>query len=200
MKPAPSGRLTTNLNALLDCSALLSGSLPLYLTDVNFHEVIKSTKDLVFRDFRRGSVSLTTEVARNVPSIHADFRRVVQMLAELLDNARKATPSGGRVGIRVTADSRRVRISVWDTGKGIPPSELDSIWTAFASLNSQEEDQVGGLGLGLAIVKNLAELHGGRVAVESRIGAGTCFEVVLPIAGPRSGTSPALAGFSPSLR
>jgi signal transduction histidine kinase len=104
----------------------------------------------------------------------------MQMLLELLDNARKNTPSGGSVGVDVTPHDGDVRIVVWDTGKGIEPEDLERIWQAFTQLETGQSVRQAGLGLGLTIVKKLAELHHGRVEVESHPGKGSRFTIDLP--------------------
>jgi PAS domain S-box-containing protein len=179
-------RLLDHLNKMLDYSALLSGSLPLYKTEVNLAEVVDNVREIMEedREFRLKKLRLEIEIAPGTPAIHADARRVSQMLVELFDNARKFTPDGGTLGIRVAPSGRQVKIDVWDEGVGIPEAALPRIWEAFAQLDTAQAFRRGGLGLGLTIVKELVELHGGRVDVKSQPGKGSCFSIFLPVDGP----------------
>ncbi|HEY9897986.1 MAG TPA: PAS domain-containing sensor histidine kinase [Pantanalinema sp.] len=176
-------RLLDHLNKMLDYSALLSGSLPLYKTEVNLCEITGNVRDIMEedREFRLKKLHLDIEVAPDVPAIQADSRRLAQMLIELLDNAKKFTPDGGELGIRVFPSGEQVRLDVWNTGSFIPERELSRIWEAFTQLETDQAFRQGGLGLGLTIVKELAELHGGRVEVKSRPEEGTCFSIYLPV-------------------
>lgn len=175
-------RLLAHLNKMLDYSALLSGSLPLYKTEINLAEIADNVREMMEadRESRLKQLRLEIEVAPDTPTIQADSRRICQMLLELLDNARKFTPAGGRLGVRVMPAEGHVRINVWDEGVGISEEALPRIWEAFTQLDTGQAFRGGGLGLGLTIVKELVELHGGKVGVESQPGRGTCFTIDLP--------------------
>jgi len=179
-------RLLDHLNKMLDYSALLSGSLPLYKTDINLAEIADNVREIMEadREFRLKKLRLEIEVAPDTPVIRADSRRISQILVELLDNAKKFTPDGGTLGVRVMPAGRHVRIDVWDEGVGIPEKALPRIWEAFTQLNTGQAFRSGGLGLGLTIVKELVELHGGRIDVTSQAGKGTCFSIILPVGAP----------------
>ncbi len=179
-----SRRLSEHIDNILDYSALISGTLPLYKTDVNLTEVVQHVEALLSEGFQLKNVTLETEVAPDTPVIEGDFRRISQILLELLENAQKFTPPGGKAGIRVMPDDDHVRIDVWNTGEGIPEEDFGRVWEAFTQLATEDAFRKGGLGLGLTIVKRLAELHGGRVAVTSQIGHGATFSVFLPVGKP----------------
>ncbi|MCH7479337.1 MAG: response regulator, partial [SAR324 cluster bacterium] len=103
------------------------------------------------------------------------------IILNLLSNAVKFTPAGGRVEIRVApGDESEIRIAVTDTGIGIEEEELESIFSEFHQAPSARQGQVGGTGIGLALTRRLVELHGGSIGVESRIGQGSTFQVLLP--------------------
>jgi len=123
-------------------------------------------------------VSLDTWVV----TLQADARRLKQMLVNLLSNAVKFTPAGGKVGLEVRGDAAqgRVQFTVWDTGIGIAPADLEKLFKPFVQLDSRLAREYSGTGLGLSLVRGLAELHGGSVAVESTLGQGSRFSVVLP--------------------
>lgn len=177
-----SRRLTEHLNKLLDYSALLSGSLPLYQAEVNLREILSNVRTTIAedREFQLKHLQFESTIDDRTPPLFADSRRVTQMILELLENARKFTPEGGRVGIRIGPEGEAVRIEVWDTGYGIPPQSLDRIWEAFTQLETQQAMRKGGLGLGLTIVSKLVELHGGRIEVASEKGKGSRFSLILP--------------------
>jgi two-component system, sensor histidine kinase len=150
---------------LLDVSKLVSGKITLHrqaedLREVavralaSFHEAGKATQHVV---------SLTGEPVR----VHGDPTRLEQVVSNLLDNAVKYTPLGGRVGLTIVADGPDAVLTVRDTGVGIPQDVLPLIFDLFVQANQTLERSEGGLGLGLTIVKHLVELHGGRVSASS---------------------------------
>jgi CheY-like chemotaxis protein len=104
------------------------------------------------------------------------------MLVNLLGNAVKFTLEGGAIGLKVTGDAeaRQVRISVWDTGVGIPPEQRERLFKPFVQLDSRLSRQYDGTGLGLALANGMAELHGGHIEIESEVGSGSRFDVILP--------------------
>jgi DNA topoisomerase VI subunit B len=135
---------------------------------------------------RRRGVSLTTELPEETIVVRHDPPRIGQMVSNLVGNALKFTPRGGSV--QVTLGPHRqggARIQVIDTGVGIDATELPHIFDRFYRGARASEARSSGSGLGLAIVRSIVEMHGGRIAVESRVGAGSTFTVTLP-ADPRT--------------
>lgn len=173
-------RLNQHLSNILDYNSLLSGSLPIYKTELSIAEVFEQVAHIEASAIEAAGQSLSLEIPTDQPIVCADSRRLTQVLQELVENARKFTPAGGQVGLRAAQADGEVEIAVWDTGKGIPQPQLESIWNAFTQLEIGDAVRVGGLGLGLAIVKQLVELHGGRVEVRSEVGKGSCFSIFLP--------------------
>ena len=131
------------------------------------------------------SILLETELPEHLPRVNADPERVVQVLSNLLGNAVKFTEPGGRILVRAGADADGVRISVIDTGRGIPPEHLPHIFDRF--WHARRESSVRGTGLGLAIAKGIVEAHGGQLSAESEPGKGSSFSFTLP-------SAPAMAG------
>lgn len=124
-----------------------------------------------------------SEAVVSGPTMQADPRRLKQILLNLLVNAVKFTPEGGAVGLDVEADPddyEIIQFSVWDTGVGISPEQLASLFRPFVQVDSSLSRQYEGTGLGLALVMHLTELHGGSVAVESEVGVGSRFTISLP--------------------
>ena len=103
-----------------------------------------------------------------------------QLLLNLVDNAIAYTPPGGRVELSLDVDGAWARLSVRDTGSGIPPEDLERIFERFYRLDEARTRRSGGAGLGLAIARWIAEAHGGHIAVESAVGQGSVFTLVLP--------------------
>jgi signal transduction histidine kinase len=122
-----------------------------------------------------------------LPLAVADRHRVLQILGNLLGNALKFTPGGGRVEVDAVAEGGEIRCVVSDTGPGIPPDQLPHVFDRFWQARRADRR---GLGLGLAIVRGLVEAHGGRVWVESEPGQGSRFQFTLPIVPARSARSP----------
>jgi len=113
-------------------------------------------------------------------TVLCDWSSLNRILANLLDNAIKYTEPGGRVGVTATHSGGEATITVWDTGIGIPSTDLERIFERFYRVDKARSRELGGTGLGLSIVKHLAEAHGGRVSVQSQLGKGSRFTVVLP--------------------
>ncbi len=173
-------RLRAHVERMIDYSALVSGSLPLYLSEVCAAEMAQSVAAVAAEALTSKGLDLVLEIEPHVPYILGDARRLFQLQLELLENAGKFTAPGGRIGLRVTSSHDRVRMDVWDTGPGICEQDLGRIWQAFTQLETGDALRKGGLGLGLCIVKRLVELHGGWIEVVSRAGEGAMFSVYLP--------------------
>lgn len=174
-------RLNEHISSMLDYSALVSGTLPLYKTEVNLEELIRNVYASLEEAICHKRLRFFSEMDPETPCIQADSRRISQLLGALLDNAVKFTPEGGAIGIRVHPEPARVRIEVWDTGPGIPETDRQRIWHAFTQRDLGDALRKGGLGLGLTIAKGLAELHGGHIELGSEPEGGSRFTVFLPI-------------------
>lgn len=182
-------RLTRQINKMLDYTALLSGSLPLYRSEVQLRELIENVQALTGEGLKCHGQTFVVDLDPRVSSIAGDPARIVQMLTELVSNAIKFTSEGGQIGIRAVPSGDMLRLDVWDTGAGISAEHLAMLGEGFSQLDLDEALRRGGLGLGLAIVKLLAELHGGRLSVESQVGKGSVFSLYLPSPSPEEGGS-----------
>lgn len=116
-------------------------------------------------------------------AVQADPDALRHIFANLLDNAIRYTPPGGRIGVRAVAFRHAVRLDVSDTGAGIPPHHLPRVFERFYRVDAARSRAEGGTGLGLSIVKHLIEAHGGHVEVESTLGRGTTFRLTFPVSG-----------------
>ncbi len=128
----------------------------------------------------QAGVELRNRVGHALPEINCDGQRIEQVIANLISNALKFTPPVGSVTISAEALPGELLFCVTDTGCGIAAEECERIFDKFVQVHPRRDDRAKGTGLGLAIVKHLVELHGGRVAVESELGAGSRFYFSLP--------------------
>jgi signal transduction histidine kinase len=163
---------------LLDLERIEAGRLALdprpELPFVLVHDSVEQLKPLA----TARSLNLEADAARELPVVLADPVRVQQVISNLVGNAIKFTPEGGTVTVRAERDRDVVRISVIDTGPGIPAQQLPHIFGRFWQADAADRR---GLGLGLAIAKGLVEAHGGRIWVESREHLGSTFFFTLPV-------------------
>ena len=125
-------------------------------------------------------MALSTDLPSEDVFIEADKEKVRVVLDNLLSNAVKFTPSGGQVRVILSDHPGEVHLTVADTGVGIPAEDVPRVFDRFFQVEDHMTRRHGGMGLGLSIVKGLVELHGGQVSVESVLGRGSRFVVVLP--------------------
>ncbi len=173
-------RLRRLVDDLLDLELIEAGAVRLNLTRVQPADLLTRAVQPFQPRAAEAGVTIGTDLPARLPPVKADGERTIQILTNLLDNAIKHTPRGGR--IIVTAQERRghVLLSVADTGRGIPEAELPHIFDRFYKVDKARTGARGGAGLGLAIAKHLVEAQGGIIMVESRPGEGARFTVALP--------------------
>src|SRR5262245_11326728 len=175
-------RLGRLLNDLTDLSNIELGRVSLKLAPTRLDEVVDTVLAIMGPKAASGRVSLSSRLSADLPSVLADRDRLVQVVLNLVDNAVKYTPEGGRVTVQArTAGEGHVEIDVMDTGIGIPPVDLPRITERFYRVDKARSRELGGTGLGLAIVKHLVFAHGGQLRIESEPGRGTTVHVTLPI-------------------
>ncbi len=168
------------INDILDLSKVEAGQMELHLEPVELGSVIGDVKATVEPLARNKSITLNTDGPSEL-SLIADSAKVRQMLLNLVSNAIKFTPAGGRIDIRGRRVGSWVEIAVSDTGIGIAKEDLDRLFTEFHQVDSGPARQHEGTGLGLALTRRFAELHGGEVSVESVPGKGSTFTLRLPL-------------------
>jgi two-component system NtrC family sensor kinase len=179
-------KLQSNLlkieSAIEYCSGIIHGLLdfarqsePL-LRPVTVGRAIDKAMSLVGHQAKMKTIEIIREEAPSLSLVVADFNQLVQVFINLVLNAIQAMNEGGKLTISASQDSDWVRVSVRDTGSGIPPENMDKLFTPFFTT----KDEVKGVGLGLAVSYGIIERHGGRIEVQSEVNKGSTFTVVLP--------------------
>jgi PAS domain S-box-containing protein len=176
-------RLQTQLiEDLLDVSRILRGKMVLNTAPVNLVTTIEAALETVHLAAEAKGIEIHTILASNIGYVAGDAGRLQQILWNLISNAVKFTPAGGRIEIRLEPVDSQAQIQVQDTGKGITPAFLPHVFEYFRQEDGTTTRQFGGLGLGLAIVRHLTELHGGTIHAESAgEGLGATFILRLPL-------------------
>jgi signal transduction histidine kinase len=169
-------RLLRLVNQILDASRLRAGLLPLARIPVDLDRLVTRALDELRPQAQEAGVALEREKVGGRFTVTGDEDRLVQVLVNLLANAVRFTPAGGRVIVRLIDAGEECEIQVEDTGVGIPANEMPHIFEAYRQAHLGK----GGTGLGLAIVRGLVQAHGGRVTAESQPGKGSRFTVLLP--------------------
>ncbi|MFN3429205.1 MAG: PAS domain-containing protein, partial [Candidatus Sericytochromatia bacterium] len=170
------------INDLLDMSRIQAGKFSLQPAPMAIGDAIRQTTEHLAALIERKRHALTADVPADLPPLVADEQRLTQVLINLVGNAIKFTPEGGSISVAVAAEGEMVRVSVGDTGPGIPAEALPRLFEKFYQVDSSPTRAHGGTGLGLAIARSLVEAHGGRLTVESVVGEGATFSFTLPAA------------------
>jgi signal transduction histidine kinase len=178
--------LLTIINEILDISRIEAGRMPLQISTFQIPELVAEVRAELEPIILRSRLGLTLDLPKDLKPITNDRQKVKQILLNLLSNALKFTHQGG-VTIRARRDARErtLVLSVTDTGIGIAPVDQDRIFEDFRQLDNSPTRAYGGTGLGLSICRRLAQMLGGRIAVESLVGKGSTFTLTLPIQGRR---------------
>ncbi len=174
-----SQKLLGMITNLLDYSRLEAGKVKLFREVLDLRDLIRDGVRTVQPLAAKKRIMLSIDCAPEVPLVHADPLRISQVLLNLLSNAVKFTPEGGRVAVECRADQREVRVTVRDTGPGVPEEEQELIFQPFRQ--GREKGRPEGWGLGLALSASLVRAHDGRIWVESEPGHGAAFTFTLPI-------------------
>jgi|ERR1043165_761050 PAS domain S-box-containing protein len=171
------------IDDVLDVSRIVSGKLRLSRETVDVSRIIAASLDAVRPTAEAKAITLSTSLGPSLGTVIADPTRLQQVLWNLLTNAVKFTPRGGKVEVGARRTSSHVQFTVTDSGEGIDPDFLPHVFEAFRQAENPNTRIHGGLGLGLSIVRYIAEAHGGTVAAESAgRGKGATFTVTLPVA------------------
>jgi len=176
-------QMTTCLNDILDVTRMETGRFSVRTIAAPLPPVVHRTLAGFANRAREAGIELEEEFASNLPEAVFDPHRITQVVGNLIDNAIKFTPPGGKVRLEVAptpAAEGRILVTVTDTGKGIREEHLEHVFERLYQVRDGSEQSRMGLGLGLFICREIVRLHGGELAVSSRVGAGTTFRFTLP--------------------
>ncbi len=171
--------MTQMVAELTELSRIETGRIKLKLEPVNINSLIEEVAARLSPQAERQQVSLSTELASDLPLVQADKERIQQVIVNIVHNAIKFTPSGGRVAISTKHSGESVMAQVSDTGIGISKDDLPHIFERF--FKADKSRSTSGTGLGLAIAKHIVQTHGGSIWVESEEGKGSTFSFSLPL-------------------
>jgi len=170
------------INDVLDLSKVESGKIKLRQIDIAMTDVLEELKRTMTPILAPRKQSLDIEVEEGLPPVHADKGKVRQVLLNLLGNATKFTPDGGKLKIEAIRKDHSCQVSVVDNGIGIKKEDQEKLFEPFSQLDNPLIGEKGGTGLGLAVTKQIIEKHGGQIWVESEYGRGSRFTFTLPLA------------------
>ena len=171
------------INGILDVSKIQAGKLTVDLEPMQLKPVLDSCLLIVEAKAREKGIEVETSVAAELPEIMGDSLRIKQILINLLGNAVKFTPDGGRIRIEVMkVQDGFVGLTVTDTGPGMSPTEVETAMRPFGQVDTAFNKRHEGTGLGLPIAYALSRMHGGDLRIDSQKGAGTRVTVILPVA------------------
>jgi PAS domain S-box-containing protein len=181
------------VNDLLDVARISTGKIELRKTRVLLKDIVLSAVETTFPSIQAKNQDFSVRIPEEPIWLDADANRMVQVIGNVLTNARKYTPDNGRIDLSIRREGGDVFIVVADNGIGIPADSLPHIFDLFAQSGDHFEQSQGGLGIGLSLVKRLTEQHGGTVsAVSAGPGQGTTFTIRLPVARSEPETAVAI--------
>jgi two-component system sensor histidine kinase GlrK len=176
-----SNRLIELVNSLLDLSKMEAGMMTFHKAETDIRGLVGRVVSVMEPLTLAKSIGITLQVPPSLPLISVDGERILQVLRNLLGNAIKFTPYGGKVTVSVSAQADGLQVTVSDTGSGIPKESLTTVFEKFQQLSVPNIPHFKGTGLGLAIVRHIITAHGGRVWAESEPGKGSSFKFSLPL-------------------
>ena len=176
--------LLTIINEILDISRIEAGRMPLQMSTFKIPELVNEVKSELEPIIMRSKLTVTIRIAKDLQPVSSDRQKVKQIILNLLSNALKFTHHGGvTITARRNVKERTVTLSVTDTGIGIAAGDQDRIFEDFRQLDNSPTRAYGGTGLGLSICRRLAQMLGGKIAVQSQAGKGSTFILTLPTKG-----------------
>ncbi|MEK7357630.1 MAG: HAMP domain-containing sensor histidine kinase, partial [Bdellovibrionota bacterium] len=155
------------INDLLDVSRIISGKLQLTIEPLDLGQAVQNAIETIKIAAAAKNISVNTEIDASVGPVAADATRLQQVIWNILSNAVKFTPKGGKIQVNLGRDGSRARLQIADTGKGIEPHFLPYVFDRFRQEDSTTTRRYGGLGLGLSIARHIVESHGGTIEAVS---------------------------------
>ncbi len=184
-------QLLNQVGEILTYARGAANQLSLALTHFAMRDVLRDVSTLSESLLKKKQLALTMDASDHLPSLFADREKIQHVVGNLLGNAIEFTPAGGRVWLRAShagdAPTSALLVEVGDTGVGIAPEHHELIFREFAQVDSSASRSHHGTGLGLTIARKLVELHGGRIWVDSAVGAGSRFFFTVPLEQPADG-------------
>ncbi len=174
-----SERLGRLIEDLLMFSLSEKEKLTLHLAPFSVQKLCTNSLNKSIHKAKERSIKIVLECDHTTPEVVGDEEKISWVVLQFLDNAIKFTQSGGTVTLRTALEDRMVRISVLDTGIGIPETRIDEVFDSFNQLDGSTTRRAGGTGLGLALAKKIVEAHGTMIQVTSDVGKGSCFSFAL---------------------
>ncbi len=173
--------LIAMVNELLDFSEMeASGRLGVVTRPMDISTLVEEVADEWHLRMEEKSLGFEVDLAADLPLVHADNRRLRWAIIHLIRNALQYTPSGGNVALHLVERDGHVVLDVVDSGIGISEEDRDSLFSRFYRVTNMPEDEVRGLGVGLYLAQAIVEAHGGEIVVDSELGAGSTFSIILP--------------------
>ena len=169
------------VNDLLVLSSIESKEVKMVFVPESLALIVQAIGALYKKRFEEQNHQLSVEISQDLPKVLVDRQRIEQVFSNLLDNALKFTPAGGKIDIQARVDGAYVRVDIKDNGMGIAAEHLPRIFERFYRVDKSRSKDAGGTGLGLSIVKHIVQAHQGRLHVQSTAGQGSVFSVFLPI-------------------
>jgi len=185
---------------LLDLTRIESGEYKLnkqaFVPDALIAKAVENFRP----EYEAKEIKVKVEADMEMPTVHWDFHKMLQVFQNLLDNALKFTPAGGEIRLSAKPKSEFIELRVEDNGIGIPKDRLDQIFERFYQVDSSSTRRYGGSGLGLSIVREIIVAHHGKVFVESDEGKGTCFLILMPVGEPDKPKYQDVLGAEPEMK
>jgi PAS domain S-box-containing protein len=171
--------LNLRVDELLDIARGEVGLLRLECEPLNIYELLKDVEEIIRPVFESNAQKLTISLQNSLPVVVADYKRLKQVILNLLDNAAKYTPLGGDIRLSAAAGNKYLVIEVKDNGKGMSPKETGALFKLYS--RSNKKGSPSGLGIGLALSKMIVDLHEGEITVKSKLGEGSTFTFSIPL-------------------
>jgi signal transduction histidine kinase len=174
--------LLSLINDILDLAKIEAGRMELNVSSVHIPSALQNAMMLIRERAQRQNIELSCIVDPQIAEIPADERKFKQIMLNLLTNAVKFTPGGGRVDVDARLQNGHLEVSVKDTGVGIAEQNREAVFEEFRQVGRQYPGKQEGTGLGLALTRRFVELHGGTITLESELGKGSIFTFTIPVA------------------
>ncbi len=191
--------LNRRIDELLDLARVEIGMLQINVSTIDASSLLRSIADEMRPMMVSNGLTVLVSVPASLPAVVADQERIRQVVLNLMTNALKFTPEGGKITLRAHAGSDNLVVEVQDTGTGISPDQQKELFQPYRS-HATDKEHLSGLGIGLALCKYIVELHGGEIWVESELGKGSTFSFSIPLSGPSSDANPVPASQERTLR